>query len=301
MYGIPNMKLEKYVVDRRLRLLEQEGITFVTGADVGKNVDPAKLLAQNDALLLATGATRPRDLPIPGRELRGIHFAMDYLTEATGHLLQAANRKVSETNPAIHAAGKDVIVIGGGDTGTDCIGTAMRQDCRSLVNFELLPKPPLQRAPDNPWPQWPRILRTDYGHEEAISKFERDPRQFSILSKEFIDDGNGNVAGVRSVEVEWRQEHGQWNMVELEGTERNWRADLVFLAMGFLGPEHYLAEALGIELDGRTNYQAQYGEFATSLPGVFAAGDCRRGQSLVVWAIAEGRRAAAAIDSYVSQ
>ena len=165
--------------------------------------------------------------------------------------------------------------------------------------FELLPKPPLTRAPDNPWPQWPKILRTDYGHEEVISKFERDPRHYRILSKEFIDDGNGNVAGIKTVEVEWTQEDGRWNMQELAGTERNWRADLVLLAMGFVGPEQYLAESLGVQLDPRSNYQAQYGHYATNLEGVFAAGDCRRGQSLVVWAINEGRGAAAAVDQFL--
>jgi NAD(P)H-dependent glutamate synthase small subunit len=301
MYGIPNMKLEKYVVDRRVQLLRDEGIEFVTNADVGRTVDPTKLLAANDAILLATGATKPRDLPIPGRELRGIHFAMEFLTESTSHLLNHGNEyRQLQTPPGISAADKDVIVIGGGDTGTDCIGTSLRQQCRSLVNFELLPKPPLQRAPDNPWPQWPRILRTDYGHEEAISKFERDPRQYCVLSKGFVDDGRGNVAGITTVEVEWSRANGQWKMRELPGTERQWPADLVLLAMGFVGPEEYLAAALGIQLDSRSNFQAEHGRFATNLDGVFAAGDCRRGQSLVVWAINEGRGAAKAVDQFLS-
>ncbi len=301
MYGIPNMKLDKRVVERRVKLLATEGIEFVTGADVGKNLDPAQLVQEHDATLLATGATKPRDLPVPGHALDGIHFAMEYLTQATRHLLAHGDEERQvHTPPAISAAGKDVIVIGGGDTGTDCIGTAIRQGCRSLFNFELLPKPPRERAPDNPWPQWPRILRTDYGHEEAIARFGKDPRQYSILSKEFIDDGSGRVAGIRTVEVQWTQQDGRWNMEELPGTERNWHADLVLLAMGFLGPEDYLAAALGLDLDARTNYQAEYGQYATSVPGVFAAGDCRRGQSLVVWAINEGRGAARAIDGYLS-
>lgn len=299
MYGIPNMKLDKQVVQRRLDLLADEGIEFVTGADVGNNVDPAKLMAENDAMVLTTGATQPRDLPIDGRDLNGVCFAMDYLTEATRLLLDGRENAENVAPITIDAHDKDVIVIGGGDTGTDCIGTAMRQQCRSLVNFELLPKPPLTRAPDNPWPQWPKILRTDYGHEEVIDKFEQDPRQYCILSKQFIDDGNGNVAGIKTVEVQWTQENGRWNMQELEGTERNWRADLVLLAMGFVGPEHYLAKSLGLTLDQRSNYQAQYNRYATNLEGVFAAGDCRRGQSLVVWAINEGRGAAAAVDEFL--
>ncbi len=301
MYGIPNMKLDKQVVQRRLDLLADEGIEFVTGADVGNNVDPAKLMAENDALVLTTGATQPRDLPIDGRDLNGVCFAMDYLTDATRHLLDGRENAENVAPVTINAHDKDVIVIGGGDTGTDCIGTAMRQQCRSLVNFELLPKPPLTRDPDNPWPQWPKILRTDYGHEEVINKFEQDPRQYCILSKQFIDDGNGNVAGIKTVEVQWTQENGRWNMQELEGTERNWHADLVLLAMGFVGPEHYLAESLGLTLDERSNYQAQYNRYATNLDGVFAAGDCRRGQSLVVWAINEGRGVAAAVDEFLMQ
>jgi len=300
MYGIPNMKLEKDVVQRRLDLLAEEGIEFVTNADVGKNVDPARLMAEHDAVLLATGATKPRDLPIAGRSLRGIHFAMEYLTEATDRLLAHAGQAANNEPAAIDAADKDVIVIGGGDTGTDCIGTSVRQQCRSLVNFELLPKPPEMRAPDNPWPQWPRILRTDYGHEEAISRFEQDPRRYCVLSKQFLDDGNGNVSGIETIEVSWTKEDGNWKMKELPGTERTWPAQLILLAMGFVGPEEYLAEALGIELDLRSNYKAEYGRYATSLEGVFAAGDCRRGQSLVVWAINEGRGAAEAVDQYLA-
>ncbi len=302
MYGIPNMKLDKQVIDRRVELLVDEGIRFVTGADVGNNVDPAELLAKHDALLLATGATRPRDLPIPGRDLKGVHFAMDYLTTSTRHLLNRSDDDGQDsTPPAIDARDKDVIVIGGGDTGTDCIGTAIRQQCQSMVNFELLPKPPRKRAPDNPWPEWPKILRTDYGHEEAASKFEQDPRQYRILSKEFIDNGQGSVTGVKTVEVEWSRDGDQWTMREVAGSERNWRADLVLLAMGFVGPENYLADALGIQLDPRSNYQAKYDHYVTNMNRVFAAGDCRRGQSLVVWAINEGRGAAAVIDQFLTK
>ena len=295
MYGIPNMKLDKDVVKRRVEVLRKEGVEFVTSANVGENVDPQELVDGNDALLLTTGATKPRDLPIPGRELKGVHFAMEFLAANTKSLLD------SNLNDGqyISAKDKDVIVIGGGDTGCDCIGTSMRHGCRSLVNFELLPKPPKSRADDNPWPEWPRILRADYGHQEVAAVHGDDPRQFCILSNEFMDDGQGAVAGIRTVQVQWTNEDGKWKMDKLPGTEKEWKADLVLLAMGFLGPEHYLAEKLGLQLDPRSNYQAQHGDFATSIPGVFAAGDCRRGQSLVVWAINEGRGAARAVDVFL--
>lgn len=295
MYGIPNMKLDKKVVQRRLDLMAEEGIKFVTNADVGKNIEAKKLLAENDALLLATGATKPRDLPIPGRALQGIHFAMEFLTKNTASLLnsQLADGKF------ISAKGKKVVVIGGGDTGTDCIATSLRHGCTQMVNFELLDRPPENRAADNPWPQWPRIFRVDYGHEECAAKYGNDPREYCILSKEFIDDGKGNVKGIKTVRVAWEKVDGKMQMKEVAGSESIVEADLVLLAMGFLGPEHHVAETLGIECDPRTNYKADHGKFTTSIPGVFAAGDCRRGQSLVVWAINEGRGAARAIDLYL--
>jgi NAD(P)H-dependent glutamate synthase small subunit len=297
-YGIPNMKLDKQVVRRRLDQMEAEGVRFVVGADVGRTVDPKELRDGHDALLLATGATNARDLPIPGRGLRGIHQAMEFLTANTKSLLDSN----LADGRAVSARDKDVIVIGGGDTGTDCIGTAMRHGCRSLVNFELLARPPDQRAPDNPWPQWPRIFRVDYGHEEVKAKFGADPRQYAVLSKEFIDDGTGAVAGIRTVQVEWGKDgSGRPRMTEVPGSAREWKAQLVLLAMGFLGPEHAVSDPLGIAYDERSNYQAAFGRFATSVPGVFAAGDCRRGQSLVVWAIAEGRGAAAAVDAYLAR
>lgn len=295
MYGIPNMKLDKGVVQRRLDLLEQEGIRFVTNADVGRNVDAQKLYDENDAVLLATGATQPRDLPVPGRELSGIHFAMEFLKANTKSLLDS---KLADGN-YISAQGRDVIVIGGGDTGTDCIGTSLRHGCRSLVNFELLPKPPQQRAPDNPWPQWPRIYRVDYGHEEVAAKYGQDPRQYCLLTKRFTGDESGRVKEVTTVQVEWQNDGGRWKMEEVPGSEKVWKADLVLLAMGFLGPEHYLLDQLQIETDDRSNYRAEYSKFSTSMPKVFAAGDCRRGQSLVVWAINEGRGAARAIDEFL--
>ena len=316
MYGIPNMKLDKKVVQRRVNILRDEGVQFVANAHVGTReqfpsghmnqimeergaaiqyIDPDQLREQDDALLLATGATQPRDLPIPGRELAGIYFAMDFLTRSTKSLLDS---QLSDDS-YISAAGKDVIVIGGGDTGTDCIGTAMRHGCKSLVNFELLDQPPSERAPNNPWPQWPRIFRVEYGHEEVATKFGEDPRAFSILSKKFLDDAKGNVTGIQTVQIDWSKPGEKAPFSEIPGTEKTWRADLVLLAMGFLGPEHGVSNVLGLEYDGRGNYQAEHGKYQSSLEGVFAAGDCRRGQSLVVWAINEGRGAARAIDEFL--
>lgn len=296
MYGIPNMKLDKKIVQRRIDLLAAEGVKFVTNAHVGVDIDAATLRDGNDALLLACGATVPRDLPVPGRELHGIHFAMEFLHKNTKSLLDSS----FEDGQYISAKGKNVVVIGGGDTGTDCIGTSMRHGCKSLVNFELLPVPPVQRAADNPWPQWPRIFRVDYGHEEAAARFGKDPREFCILTKAFIDDGKGNVKAIKTVQVDWKKDaNGRFQMAEVPGSEREFPADLVTLAMGFLGPEDTLSEKLGFERDARSNFKAEFGRFATTSEGVFAAGDCRRGQSLIVWAIAEGRGAARCIDQYL--
>ncbi len=316
MYGIPNMKLEKEVVNRRVQLLRDEGVQFVTGVHVGKQEDfaaghmtrimeesgatvqflnPRQLLADFDAVLLATGATRPRDLPIPGRELEGIHFAMDFLARNTKSLLdsQLYDEKY------ISARGKQVIVIGGGDTGADCIGTSLRHGCAGVINFELLDRSPAQRAGDNPWPQWPRVFRVDYSHDECRSRFGDDPRVYSILTKEFIDDGHGRVAGVRTVRIDWSRPSDRAPFREIAGTEAVWPAELIFLSLGFLGPESAAAEMLGVACDRRGNYEAEFGQFRTNVPNVFAAGDCRRGQSLVVWAINEGRGAARAIDLFL--
>ena len=295
MYGIPNMKLDKGVVDRRVDLLRAEGIEFVTGAHVGVNVDVKELREKNDAIVLAAGATKPRDLPIPGRDLKGVYFAMEFLLQNTKSLLDSN----LEDGNYISAKDKDVIVIGGGDTGTDCIGTSIRHGCKSVVNFELFPKPPANRDEENPWPEWPRIFRVDYGHEEAAAKFGEDPRVYQLMSKEFLDDGKGNLAGVKTVEVDVDFSSGRPEFKEIEGSEKEWKADLIFLAMGFLGPEATLAENLGLETDPRSNFKAEFGEYATSVEGVFAAGDCRRGQSLVVWAIREGREAARECDRYL--
>jgi NAD(P)H-dependent glutamate synthase small subunit len=293
MYGIPNMKLEKDIVDRRVNILREEGIDFVTGADIGgkgeHGIAIEKLVADNDAVLLATGATTPRDLPIPNREGSGIHFAMEFLKKNTASLLDS---KLENEN-YISAKGKKVIVIGGGDTGTDCIGTSLRHGCESLVNFEIMPKPPIERADDNPWPLWPKIYRVDYGHEEAAKKFGEDPRVYSISGKEFVRDEDGNLLGINTVKVDK-------DFKEIPGTIEFWEADLILLSMGFLGPEHYVSTALDLELDSRSNYKAEYEQFTTSNPKVFAAGDCRRGQSLVVRAIDEGRKVAAKIDSYLT-
>ena len=295
MYGIPNMKLDKAVVNRRVDLMREAGIEFVTDADVGKTIDAAELRDGCDALLLATGSTRPRDLNVPGREFGGVHFAMEYLTANTRSLL---NSSLGDGN-YIDAKDKRVIVIGGGDTGADCIGTALRHGCRSLLNLELLDQPPERRADDNPWPTWPKILRTDYAHKEAITRFGADPRNYAVVSKQFNQDGSGNVASVEIVPVRWDFNGSRPQMTAIDGSAETLEADLVLLAMGFVGPETYLSDALAIELDGQPNFAAEYREFATNIEGVFAAGDCRRGQSLVVWAINEGRGAARAVDHYL--
>ncbi len=293
MYGIPNMKLDKGVVDRRVTLLKEEGINFVVNADVGgsgeNGVAVEQLMNDNDAVLLATGATTARDLNIPNREGNGIHLAMEFLHKNTKSLLDSN----LEDNGYLSAKGKKVIVIGGGDTGTDCIGTSLRHGCESLVNFEIMPIPPLDRADNNPWPLWPKIYRVDYGHQEAAEKFGQDPRVYSVSGKEIVRDADGKLKGIKTVNVDDK-------FTEVPGSEQFWEADLILLSMGFLGPEHYLSESLGLELDGRSNYKAEYRDFQTSTAKVFAAGDCRRGQSLVVRAIDEGRLVADKIDKFLS-
>jgi NAD(P)H-dependent glutamate synthase small subunit len=295
------MKLDKRTVQRRLDLLAAEGVVFVTGAHVGGEGTShpiAQLRHDFDAVVLCTGATKPRDLPIPGRDLAGIHFAMPFLHGNTKALLDADHDLAFQ--PPISAKDKNVVVIGGGDTGCDCIGTSLRHGCKSLVNFELFPQPPAARAGDNPWPQWPRILRTDYGHQEAATTFGHDPRVFAISAQEFLSDSHGHVAGIKTVRVEMTKDaKGQPKFQDVPGSAKVYPADLVLLALGFLGPEQPVAAALGLTTDPRSNFQAEFGRFATNVPGVFAAGDCRRGQSLVVWAITEGRGAAREIDRYL--
>lgn len=296
MYGIPNMKLDKKaVVERRLKLMEQEGIKFICNANVGDNVEPQLLRKDFDAIVICTGATQPRDLPVEGRALDGVHFAMDYLTASTQSLLNGG----ADDSP-IHAKGKDVIVLGGGDTGTDCVGTAMRQGCKSITQLEIMAQPPLDRADDNPWPEWPKVYKMDYGQEEAAAKFGDDPRAYLTTVKRFNADASGALKEVVTVQIEWRH-HDKGGLVpaEVSGTEKVYPAQLVLLAMGFLGPEQMLLKDLAVDTDLRSNVKADHGKFSTSLKGVFAAGDCRRGQSLIVWAINEGRGAARECDRYL--
>jgi glutamate synthase (NADPH/NADH) small chain len=295
-YGIPNMKLDKrQVVARRIALMEKEGIKFVCNATVGENVEPQLLIRDFDATVICTGATLPRDLPVEGRHLKGVHFAMDFLTAST----QAVLKEQPDSTP-IHAKGRDVVVLGGGDTGTDCVGTSIRQGCKSLQQIEIMAMPPMDRAADNPWPEWPKVYKMDYGQEEAAAKFGSDPRVYLTTVKKFVDDGAGRLAGVVTVSITWQKnDNGQFIPVEQPGTERQHPAQLALLAMGFLGPEQALLKDLKVDVDARSNVKAEYGRYATSVPGVFAAGDARRGQSLVVWAINEGRGAARECDRWL--
>ncbi len=295
MYGIPNMKLDKGVVQRRVDLMAAEGVEFVTGREIGKDYPAAQLRSDFDAIVLCGGATNPRDLKIPGRELAGIHMAMEFLTANTKSLLDSHH----EDHRFISAKDKDVVVIGGGDTGTDCVGTSMRHGCRSLVQLEILPMPPETRAADNPWPQWPKIYRLDYGQEEAKAAFGSDPRSYAVHTTHFVGDEQGHVKELHTQQIEWVKTGDRLTMQPVPGTERVVPAQLVLLAMGFLGPENPVLDQLGVEKDDRSNAKAAHGEFATNVPGVFAAGDMRRGQSLVVWAINEGRGAARECDRYL--
>jgi len=268
-YGIPTMKLSRSIVQRRIRLLEQEGIHFQTGVNVGKDISAKDLYEEYDALALCLGATCPRDLPLPGRELDGIYQAMAFLE--TWQKKQSMPYKNSP--PAFTAKDKDVIVLGGGDTGCDCIGTCLRQGARSITSFEILPPPPTSRGKANPWPQSGRVFKVDYGHEEVRAKFGKDPRIFNMLSKEFVDDGHGKVAGIKAVQVEWSKDFtGRWIMNELPETEKVFKADMVLLAMGFVGPERYIVNELELDQDPRSNIETPSGKYATSVPRVFAAG-----------------------------
>ena len=301
MYGIPNMKLDKRVVQRRIDLMSASGIIFVTNTEVGRDYPAERLLNEFDAVVLCGGARQPRDLAVEGRHLRGIYFAMEYLTEATRCLLDTGCADPGSESP-LSARNKDVVVIGGGDTGTDCVATALRQGCRSVVQFEILERPPDTRRPDNPWPEWPRVYRLDYGHEEAVVRFGNDPRQYTTTAKRFEGDATGHVQAVHTVRVVWRRQPdngGRPSPYELPGSEQVWPAQLVLLAMGFTGPEAELLDQLGIERDARSNVKTPSESHRTNLPGVFVAGDMRRGQSLVVWAIREGRAAARECDAYL--
>ena len=287
MYGIPNMKLDKSILDMRIEIMEKEGIVFHTNTDIGAPDSPSleSLINENDSVLLTTGATKPRDLAIPGREGDGVHFAMEFLGKNTKSLLDSKLKN----NNFLSAKDKNVIVIGGGDTGNDCLGTSLRHKCKSLLNFEIMPELPKDRADNNPWPLFPRIHKVDYGHEESIEVLGKDPREYSISGKEFLRDESGKLIGIKTVMVDSA-------FKEIKGTEKTWKADLILLAMGFLGPENYISQDVDIDLDERSNFKADHNIHKTSHPKVFAAGDCRRGQSLVVWAINEGRAAAREID-----
>jgi glutamate synthase (NADPH/NADH) small chain len=296
MYGIPNMKLNKAIVERRVNFMAQSGIEFITNCEVGRDVAAEMLLIDYDAVVICTGAGAPRDLQVPGRDLQGIHYAMDYLVPNTKSLLDSDH----SDSRFINAENLDVVVIGGGDTGTDCVATALRQGCRSLTQFEILPKPPLSRAKDNPWPQWPKVYKLDYGQEEALGIFGADPRTYAIMTTEFLGDDAGHVEAIRTVQVAWHSNgHSRPRLEELPGSEKVWPAQLVLLSMGFLGPQQSLLDQFGVDRDARSNAWAEYGDFHTNIEGVFAAGDARRGQSLVVWAINEGRGAAREVDRWL--
>jgi glutamate synthase (NADPH/NADH) small chain len=291
------MKLDKReVVDRRVQVLVDEGIEFVTNTEIGKDIPAGRLVEDFDAVVFCGGATKPRDLPIDGRDSGGVHFAMDFLRANTKSLLDSDHADGNY----ISARDKDVIVIGGGDTGTDCVATSMRHGCRSLTQFEILPRPPDERQADNPWPEWPKVYLLDYGQEEAKARFGSDPRVYCIMTKRFEADTAGHVKALHTVEVEWRPgDNGRPVPQEVPGSEKVWPSQLVLLAMGFLGPEDAVIDQLGLERDERSNARAEHEVYATSVEGVYAAGDCRRGQSLVVWAINEGRGAAREVDRYL--
>ncbi len=296
MYGIPNMKLDKKdVVLRRIQLLADEGVKFVCNTNIGTDLAVEKLRQDFDAVVICTGATKARDLPIPGREAQGIYVAMDFLSANTKSLLDGK----SAAN-FIDAKGKDVVIIGGGDTGTDCVGTSLRHGCTSVVQVEIMPKAPLTRAKDNPWPEWPKTYKMDYGQEEAAAKYGSDPRVYLTTATKFEADEKGNVKAVHTVQVQWgKNDKGQFVPQPVAGTEKVMPAQLVLLAMGFMGPEQAVLEALNVERDARTNVKAEHEKYTTSIAGVFAAGDCRRGQSLVVWAFNEGRGAARECDKFL--
>lgn len=293
-YGIPNMKLEKSVIDRRIKLMEEEGVQFVLNTNVGKDITAEELLKKYDRVLLACGASNPRDIQVPGREAKGIYFAVDFLGKVTKTLLDSNFEKV----PYEMAKDKNVVVIGGGDTGNDCVGTAIRLGAKSVTQLEMMPKPPVQRTESNPWPQWPRVLKTDYGQEEAIAVFGHDPRVYQTTVKEFLADKKGNVCKAKLIKLKSQKDEktGRMAMVPVEGSEEVIPADLVLIAAGFLGSQKYVTDAFKVAVNARTNVDTKPEGYETSVPRVFAAGDMRRGQSLVVWAIHEGREAARAVD-----
>ena len=295
-YGIPNMKLEKQIIDRKVAILEEEGVEFRTGCNVGKDVKAAQLLKEYDRIILACGASNPRDIKVPGRDADGIYFAVDFL-KSTTKALWANNMKLKD-GTYISAKGKRVIVIGGGDTGNDCVGTSIRHGAKSVLQLEMMRKAPDERTPANPWPEWPRICKTDYGQQEAIAVFGSDPRVYTTTVKEFVKDKKGKLCKAVLVKLEGQKDEatGRMRMVEIPGSEYTVDVDLVLIAAGFLGSESYVTKAFGVEVNERTNVKTEPGKYSTSVKNIFATGDMHRGQSLVVWAIREGREAAREVD-----
>ncbi len=295
MYGIPNMKLEKHVIERKINIMKEEGVTFITGVNVGKDIKASKLFKDYDKIILACGAKNPRDIKVSGRDAKGIYFAVDFLAATTKSLLDSDLKD----NKYISAKGKKVVIIGGGDTGNDCVGTALRHGALSVTQLEMMPKAPNQRAENNPWPQWPKVCKTDYGQEEAIAMFGKDPRIYQTTVKEFLKDKNGKLCGLTTVKLESKKDEktGRITMVEVQGSENKLDADLVLIAAGFLGTEKYIADAFGIALNERTNVKTENKRYETNVKNVFVAGDMHRGQSLVVWAMREGREVAREVDA----
>ena len=294
MYGIPNMKLEKHIVDRKIKVMEAEGIVFKTGVDVGKDIKAEKLLKEYDRVVLACGASNPRDISVPGRDAKGIYFAVDFLKANTKSLLDSD----FEDKKYVDTKGKNVVIIGGGDTGNDCVGTSIRHGCKSVTQIEMMPKAPDTRSASNPWPEWPKICKTDYGQEEAIAVFGHDPRIYESTVKEFVKDKNGSLKAVRIVKLSWEKDpaSGRMKMSEVPGSEQTLPAEIVLIAAGFLGSQKYVTDAFHVDINERSNVKTGAGAYETSVKNVFTAGDMHRGQSLVVWAIREGREAARAVD-----
>ena len=297
MYGIPNMKLEKEYIERKVNIMKEEGVEFVVNANVGENVDAKKLMKEYDRVILCCGASNPRDIKAPGREAEGIYFAVDYLTRTTKSLLDSG----FADKQYVDVKGKNVLVIGGGDTGNDCVGTSIRLGAKSVVQLEMMPKPPVDRLASNPWPEWPKVLKTDYGQEEAIAMFGNDPRIYQTTVKEFVKDAKGHVCKAICVKLEAKKDEktGRMNMVPIPGSEYELAADYVFIAAGFLGSQDYVTKAFGVKVNQRTNVETQPGKYETNVKNVFTAGDMHRGQSLVVWAIREGREVAHAVDEHL--
>ncbi|WP_337405719.1 glutamate synthase subunit beta [Suilimivivens sp.] len=294
MYGIPNMKLEKHIVDRKIKVMEAEGIVFKTGVDVGKDIKAEKLLKEYDRVVLACGASNPRDISVPGRDAKGIYFAVDFLKANTKSLLDSD----FEDKKYVDTKGKNVVIIGGGDTGNDCVGTSIRHGCKSVTQIEMMPKAPDTRSASNPWPEWPKICKTDYGQEEAIAVFGHDPRIYESTVKEFVKDKNGSLKAVKIVKLSWEKDpaSGRMKMSEVPGSEQTLPAEIVLIAAGFLGSQKYVTDAFHVDINERSNVKTGAGAYETSVKNVFTAGDMHRGQSLVVWAIREGREAARAVD-----